>query len=440
MAFESLSEKLSQVFKKLTSKGKLTEKYVTDSMREVRMALLEADVSFKVAKEFTNKITERAIGSKILESLTPSQMVIKLVNEELAFLMGDDKSSRIILGSKPPSIIMMCGLQGSGKTTHSAKLAKLFKKQGHRPLLVACDIYRPAAIKQLQVLGNSIKVNVFEFGEISPVEIAKKSVSYSKDYGNDIIILDTAGRLHIDKNLMDELENIKEAVKPNEILLVLDSMTGQDAVKVAENFNSKLDITGIILTKLDGDARGGAALSVKSVTGKSVKFVGTGEKLDDLETFHPDRMASRILGMGDILTLIEEAESKFDKKQAEKLAEKLEKNNFDLNDLRNQIIQMKKMGSIKSIISKLPGVNDYLKNVDLDDKILDRTCAIILSMTEKEKKRPEIITPSRKKRIALGSGMKVEDVNKLLRQFEQMHKVMKQFGSKKFSKFRFTGF
>lgn len=441
MAFENLSEKISEAFKRLRSKGKLSESDVKSSMREIRLALLEADVNFKVAKEFTNKVIERAVGSNVMESLTPAQMVIKIVNEELTSLMGENYS-KLNIPSKPPCIIMMCGLQGAGKTTHCAKLAKMLKKQGHRPLLVACDIYRPAAIKQLEVLAQSIGIPVFQEGTLNPVEISKYAVSHAKDYGNDIVIIDTAGRLHVDEELMDELLNIKEAVNPSEILLVVDAMTGQDAVNVAKSFDEKLDISGIIMTKLDGDARGGAALSIKSITGKPIKFVGTGEKLDNIEVFHPDRMASRILGMGDVLTLIEDAKINFDKKQAEKMAQKLEQNSFDLNDLMDQFNQIRKMGPLKSILGKLPGLDKHLKDVDIDDKILDRTCAIILSMTQNERKKPSIINPSRKKRIAAGSGMKVEDVNKLLRQFEQMQKLTKQFGGKgkrKFPRFGFPG-
>lgn len=430
MAFENLSEKISAAFKKLRSKGKLTESDVKNSMREVRIALLEADVNYKVAKEFTNKVIERAIGAQVMESLTPAQMVIKIVNEELTLLMGGKEKNRLSFSSKPPTVMMLCGLQGSGKTTHAAKLALLLKKQGHRPLLVACDVYRPAAIKQLQVLGNQIGVHVFEMGNISPVEISSKAIAYAKDYGHDVLIIDTAGRLHIDEVLMDELKNLKNTLTPTEILLVVDAMTGQDAVNVANHFNDSLDISGVILTKLDGDTRGGAALSIKSITGKPIKFIGSGEKLENLEDFHPDRMASRILGMGDILTLIEDAALTFDKNQAEKMAQKLQKNTFDLDDLKNQMMQIKKMGPLKSILSKIPGLGNQLKDVDIDDRIMDRTFSIILSMTPEEKRKPSIINPSRKKRIAAGSGVKVEDVNKLLKQFEQMQKIMKRFGGK----------
>ena len=434
MAFENLSEKISAAFKKLRSKGKLSESDVKSSMREVRLALLEADVNYKVAKDFTNKVIERAIGSKVMESLTPAQMVIKIVNEELTELMGGEEKNRLNISSKPPTIIMLCGLQGSGKTTHAAKLALMLKKQGRRPLLVACDIYRPAAIKQLQILGEQVGVHVFEMGDKPPVEISKKALSYAKDYGNDVVIIDTAGRLQIDEKLMNELKDLKREINPHEILLVADTMTGQDAVNVAKTFNEMLDITGVILTKLDGDTRGGAALSIKAITGKPIKFVGTGEKPENIEDFHPDRMASRILGMGDVLTLIEDAATNFDKAQAQKMAQKLEKNSFDLNDLKDQMMQIRKMGPIKSILSKLPGMDSKLKDVDLDDKVIDRLYSIILSMTPNERKKPSVINAPRKKRIAAGSGTKVEDVNKLLKQFEQMKKFMKKFGGNKFKK------
>lgn len=438
MAFENLSEKISAAFKKLRSKGKLTENDVKSSMREVRLALLEADVNYKVAKDFTNRVIERAVGAQVMDSLTPAQMVVKIVNEELVNLMGEEKN-QVKFSSKPPTIILMCGLQGSGKTTHCAKLAFKFKKQGHRPLLVACDIYRPAAIEQLQILGKQIGVEVFELGNKNPSDISREAVSYAKDHGNDVIIVDTAGRLHIDEDLMNELKELKSVLNPQEVLLVVDAMTGQDAVNVAKSFNDLLDITGVILTKLDGDTRGGAALSVKAMTGKPIKFIGTGEKPENLEDFHPDRMASRILGMGDVLTLIEDATANFDKKEAEKMAQKLQKNSFDLNDLKNQMLQIKKMGPLKSILTKLPGMDKQLKDVDIDDRIMDRTYSIILSMTEEERKKPSIINPSRKKRIAQGSGVKVEDVNKLLKQFEQMQKVMKKF-KKGIPGFRFPKF
>ncbi len=433
MAFEGLSDKLSRAFKKLKNKGKLSESDVKEAMREVRLALLEADVNYKVAKDFTNKVTERAIGQDVMESLTPAQMVIKIVNEELTELMGGE-NARIEFASKPPTIIMMCGLQGSGKTTHSAKLAKMLKeKQNRRPLLVACDIYRPAAIDQLKVVGAKAGVPVFEMGTANPVKIAKQAVKHAKDYGNDIVILDTAGRLHIDEVLMNELKDIKSEVKPDEILLVIDSMTGQDAVNVAKSFNQLLEVTGVILTKLDGDTRGGAALSVKAVTGKPIKFAGTGEKLDDLELFHPDRMASRILGMGDVLTLIEDAQSKLDQKQAEEMAEKIMSNRFDFNDLLGQFEQIKKMGPLKGILSKIPGVGKQLDDVDINDRQIDWLQAIILSMTPEERTNPNLMNPSRKRRIAAGSGRTVEEVNRLIKQLEQMQKMIKQMnkGGKK---------
>ncbi len=438
MAFENLSDKLAAAFKKIRSKGKLNENDVKSAMREVRLALLEADVNYKVAKDFTTKVTERAVGSDVMESLTPAQMVIKIVNEELTELMGGS-DAKINMPSKPPAVILLCGLQGSGKTTHAAKLALMLKNKGHRPLLVACDVYRPAAINQLQVVGSKVGVSVFEMGQDNPVKIAKKAISHAKDYGNDIVILDTAGRLHIDTELMDELKKIKETVNPSDILLVVDAMTGQDAVNVAKSFNDLLDITGVILTKLDGDTRGGAALSVKAVTQKPIKFAGTGEKLEDLEVFHPDRMASRILGMGDMLTLIENAQSKLDENKAERMAQKMMSDKLDLNDMLEQMQQVKNMGPLKSILGKIPGVDKKIKDLDIDDRQVDRICAIILSMTPQERKKPDIINVSRKRRIAAGSGMKVEDVNKLLKSFEQMRKMMKQFKGKGKKK-RFPGF
>lgn len=427
MAFEGLSDKLSAVFKKLKNKGKLSESDVKAAMREVRLALLEADVNYKVAKDFVAKVSERAVGSGVLESLTPAQQVIKIVNEELTALMGES-NARINYSSKIPTVIMMVGLQGSGKTTHSGKLALHFKKMGKRPLLVACDVYRPAAIDQLKVVGSQIDVPVFEMGQIDPCEIAKKAISHAKDYGNDIVILDTAGRLHIDTELMDELLRLKEQFTPEEILLVIDSMTGQDAVNVAKSFNEKLGITGVILTKLDGDTRGGAALSVRAVTGAPIKFTGIGEKLTDLEPFYPDRMASRILGMGDVLTLIEKAEEQLDAKKAEEMAKKLGENSFDMNDLLEQMKQVRKMGSLSQIVSMLPGAKKKLSDEEAEqgEKQLVRTEAIINSMTKKERAKPSIISAQRKKRIAAGSGTKVEDVNRLLKQFEQMQKMMKQ--------------
>lgn len=429
MAFENLSDKLTSAFKKLKSKGKLSESDVKEAMREVRLALLEADVNYKVAKDFTKKVSERAVGKEVMESLTPAQMVIKIVNEELTELMGG-AYDKIAFSSKPPTVIMLCGLQGSGKTTHAGKLALMLKNKGHRPLLVACDIYRPAAIDQLKVVGSKAGVPVFEMGKTDPVKISKSAIAHAKDYGNDIVILDTAGRLHVDEDLMGELKNIKGKIEPHEIILVVDAMTGQDAVNVAKTFNDILDITGVILTKLDGDTRGGAALSVRAVTGKSIKFVGTGEKLEDIEAFHPDRMASRILGMGDMLSLIEDAQNRIDAKKAEKMAEKLTKNKMDLNDLLDQINQVRKMGPLKSLLGKLPGVDKQIQNIDIDERQIDRMCAIILSMTKEEREKPSIISLSRKKRIANGSGMQVEDVNKLLKRFEQTQKMMKKMKGK----------
>lgn len=426
MAFENLSEKLANTFKKLKSKGKLSESDVKTAMREVKLALLEADVSYKVVKEFIVKITDRSIGEEVLNSLTPAQQVIKIVDEELCSLMGD-KNNKINIPSKPPCVIMMCGLQGSGKTTHAAKLGCYFKSQGRRPMLVACDIYRPAAITQLQVVGEKAGVKVFEKGQISPIEIAKDSIKYAKDYGHDVVIIDTAGRLHIDEELMDELVEIKSCVEVHEILLVVDAMTGQDAVNVSEKFNEKLSIDGVILTKLDGDSRGGAALSVLSVTGKPVKFIGTGEKINELEVFHPERMASRILGMGDVLTLIEKAQGQMDEKEVNRISKKFNQNSFDLDDLLSQMKQIQKMGSLKQVMSMIPGVGNKIKDADIDESQIGRIEAIITSMTLKERKKPSIINHSRKLRIAAGSGNKVEDVNRVLKQFEEMQKMMKKF-------------
>ena len=425
MAFEGLSEKITGAFKRIRSKGKLTEQDVKDAMREVRLALLEADVNYKVAKDFTNKVTERCIGEQVMESLTPAQMVIKIVNDELTALMGGD-NARLNTASKIPTIIMMCGLQGSGKTTHSAKLGKWLKAKGHRPLLAACDIYRPAAISQLQIVGEQAGVPVFEMGTEKPEKIAVEAVKYARDHGNDFLILDTAGRLHIDEELMNELKRVKAAVMPHEILIVIDSMVGQDAVNVAKSFNEALGIDGIILTKLDGDARGGAALSVRAVTGKPIKFAGTGEKLDDLEEFHPSRMASRILGMGDVMSLVEKAEQALDDKKAAELEKKLKANKFDMNDLLSQFQEIKKMGPLKQILSMIPGMQKQLKDVDIDDRQLVRVESIIYSMTKREREKPEIINGSRKKRIAAGCGMSVEDVNRLLKQYEQMKKLFRQ--------------
>ena len=430
MAFEGLADKLANSFKRLRSKGKLSESDVKAAMREVRLALLEADVNYKVAKDFTNRITERAIGSDVMASLTPGQMVVKIVNEELTALMGGEQA-RIKFASHPPTIIMMCGLQGAGKTTHAAKLAKHYKNQGHRPMLVACDIYRPAAIKQLQVVGSQAGVPVYEKGKEDPVKICKEAIHYAKDHGNDIVIIDTAGRLQIDQALMDELKRINAEVNPHEILLVIDSMTGQEAVNVAKTFDELLEINGVILTKLDGDTRGGAALSVRAVTGKPIKFAGVGEKLDDLEVFHPDRMASRILGMGDVLTLIEDAQNKIDEKEAEEAARRIMQDQFTFNDLLEQFRQVRKMGPLKSVMSKLPGLDKQLKDVDIDDREVDRLQAIILSMTPEEREKPSIINPSRKRRIAAGSGMRVEDVNRLIKQFEATKRMVRSMKQKK---------
>ena len=431
MAFESLSDKLSEAFKRLRSKGKLKESDVKEAMREVRLALLEADVNYKVAKDFIAAVTEKAIGDEVLESLTPAQQVIKIVNDEMTALMGS-VNARINMSSKIPTIIMMCGLQGAGKTTHSGKLALYFKNQGKRPLLVACDVYRPAAIKQLQVVGEKIGVPVFEMGVGNPVEIAQKAVFHAKDHGNDIVILDTAGRLHIDEELMNELKTIKAEVKPHEILLVIDAMTGQDAVNAAQAFDEALGIDGTILTKLDGDTRGGAALSVRAVTGKPIKFAGTGEKLEDLEVFYPDRMASRILGMGDVLTLIEKAQTTVDEKKALEMANKLKQNSFDMNDLLDQMQQIKSMGPLSQVLGMLPGLSGKIGDAEAaqGEAELKKVEAIISSMTKLEREKPTVINPSRKRRIAAGSGTRVEDVNRLLRQFEQMQKVMKQLGGK----------
>ncbi|MBP3446574.1 MAG: signal recognition particle protein [Clostridia bacterium] len=429
MAFEGLSDRLEAAFQRLRSKGALTEADVKSAMREVRLALLEADVNYKVAKDFTEKVSQRAVGEQVMESLTPAQMVIKIVKEELTELMGGTKS-RLAIANHPPTVVMMCGLQGSGKTTHSAKIALRLKNEGHRPLLVACDIYRPAAIKQLQVVGESIGVPVFEMGQINPVEIAREAIKLAKDQGYDYVFLDTAGRLHIDEELMNELKNVKAEVKPHEILLVVDSMTGQDAVNVATSFNDALGIDGIVLTKLDGDTRGGAALSTRAVTGKPIKFVGIGEKLTDLDVFHPDRMASRILGMGDMLSLIEKAEIALDEKKAIELEKKLRQNKFDLNDLMDQLDQVRKMGSIKDMLSMIPGMEKQIKDVDIDERQFDKIKAIIQSMTPQERAKPEILNPSRKRRIAQGCGQDVEAVNRLLSQHKQMQKMFKQFNGK----------
>lgn len=429
MAFEGLAEKLQNVFKNLRGKGKLTAADVDQAMREVRMALLEADVNFKVVKEFINKVKERAVGTEVLESLTPGQQVIKIVNEEMTQLMGGT-TSKINIASKPPTVIMMVGLQGSGKTTTCGKLARLLKKQqGRKPLLVACDIYRPAAIKQLQVLGEQTEIPVFSMGDKQdPVDIAKAARAYAESQGCDLVIIDTAGRLHIDDILMTELEDVKTGCKPHEILLVVDAMTGQDAVNVAKMFDERLGLDGVILTKLDGDTRGGAALSVKAVTGKPIKFAGMGEKLDALEPFHPDRMASRILGMGDVLTLIEKAQANVDAQKAAEFEKKLRKNEFTLEDFLDQLQQMKNMGPIGQLMDMIPGMGKVkgLKGLELSDKDVKRTEAIVLSMTKEERRKPEIMNGSRRKRVASGSGTSVQEVNKLLKQFEQSQKMMKQ--------------
>jgi len=432
MAFQSLTEKLAEAFKKFRNKGKLTEADVKAGMREIKLALLEADVSFKVVRDFIKKVTERAVGAEVLESLVPAQQVVKIVNEELTALMGST-NAKLTIASKPPTVVMMCGLQGSGKTTHSGKLALMYKKQGKHPLLVACDVYRPAAIAQLQTLGEQIGVPVFAMGDmISPVEIAKAAIEHAKKNGNDMVFLDTAGRLQIDEVLMEELQKIKAAVEPTEILLVVNSMIGQESVNVAETFNNLLDITGVILTMLDGDTRGGAALSVRYVTGKPIKFVGTGEKMDAIEPFHPDRMASRILGMGDILSLIEKAEAAYDQKKAEELERKIMESTFTLEDYLEQFRQVRGMGSMEQIMAMMPGVNtSALKDAKIDEKQIDRMEAIILSMTKKERYKPDIINGSRKKRIAAGSGTTVEDVNRLLNQYSQVSKLMKQVASGK---------
>ena len=424
--FDSLVDKMNAAFKKFRSKGKLTEADVREGMREIKLALLEADVNFKVVRDFIKRVTERAVGADVLESLMPGQQIIKIVNEELTETMGGTQS-KLTIASKPPTVVMMTGLQGAGKTTHAAKLAGLYKKQGKRPLLVACDVYRPAAVKQLQVVGAQLDIPVFAIeGERDAVKIAREGVEHAIKHGNDMVFIDTAGRLHIDENMMHELEEIKAAVNPTEILLVVDAMLGQDAVNVAQSFNDLLDITGVILTKLDGDTRGGAALSVRYVTGKPIKFVGTGEKLDTIEPFYPDRMASRILGMGDMLSLIEKAQQSYDQKKAAELEEKIRRSRFTLNDYLEQFGQIKNMGSMEQILGMLPGAGAKMKDIKVDEKAIGRTEAIIRSMTPKEREKPEIINPSRKRRIAGGSGTSVEEVNRLLKQFDQTNKLMKQ--------------
>ena len=435
MAFEGLSEKLNAAFKRLRGKGRLTEADVREAMREVRLALLEADVSYKVGKDFVAKVTERAVGSDVLESLTPAQQIIKIVDEELTVLMGG-ASAKLATASRPPTVIMMVGLQGAGKTTNGAKLAGYLRSQmGKRPLLVACDVYRPAAIKQLQVVGEQLNIPVFALGQVNPVQIAQHAVRHARDNGFDTVLLDTAGRLHIDEQLMEELKKIKAAVNPNEILLVVDAMTGQDAVNAATAFDDALGIDGVLLTKLDGDARGGAALSIRAATGKPIKFVGTGEKLDMIELFHPDRMASRILGMGDMLSLIEKAEKSFDEKKAAELEEKLKKNRFTLADYLEQMGQLRNMGDLSQIAAMMPGqMGKQMAGAQVDEKLLDRQEAIIRSMTLKERENPGILNASRKKRIAAGCGLEVADVNRLLKQYELMLQLTRQFSKGKLPK------
>ena len=432
MAFEGLTEKLSAAFKRLRGKGRLSESDVKEAMREIRLALLEADVSYKVVKDFIAKVTQRAVGTDVLESLTPAQMIVKIVNEELTDLMGGG-SAKLAISPKPPTVVMLVGLQGAGKTTNGAKLAGYMKKQhGKRPLLAACDIYRPAAIKQLEVVGSQLDIPVFQMGQANPVDIAKAAVEHAIKHGNDMVFLDTAGRLHVDEALMDELIAIKEAVSPTEILLVVDAMIGQDAVNAAKAFDEALDIDGVMLTKLDGDARGGAALSIRATTGKPIKFAGTGEKLDNIEVFHPDRMASRILGMGDVLSLIEKAEQNFDLQKAAALQEKMRKNRLTLSDYYDQLVQLKNMGSLSDIMGMLPGMNaKALDGASLDEKMLTRTEAIILSMTPEERENPVLLNNGRKKRIAAGSGTQVVDINRLLKQFELLQQMTKQFSGKK---------
>ena len=435
MAFEGLSEKLSAAFKKLRGKGRLSEADVKEAMREIRLALLEADVSYKVVKQFIAQVTERAVGSDVLEALSPAQTIIKIVNEELTALMGGT-STKLEISSKPPTVVMLVGLQGAGKTTNGAKLAGLMKRQnGKRPLLAACDIYRPAAIKQLEVVGGQLDIPVFQMGQTDPVDIARAAIEHARQHGNDMVFLDTAGRLHVDEELMDELKRIKAAVEPTEILLVVDAMIGQDAVNAAKAFDDALDIDGVMLTKLDGDARGGAALSIKAVTGKPIKFVGVGEKLDQIEVFHPDRMASRILGMGDMLSLIEKAEQNFDRQKALEFQEKLRKNKFPLTDFYEQMAQLKNMGSLSEIAGMLPGVKaSDLEGASMDESLLGRMEAIILSMTPYERENPNVLNSSRKRRIAAGSGTQVVDINRLLKQFEMMQAMTKQFAGGKMPK------
>ena len=442
MAFEGLTEKLSAAFRRLRSKGRLTESDVKEAMREIRLALLEADVSYKVVKDFIRTVSERCVGSDVLEGLNPAQMVVKVVNEELTRLMGSE-NQKITMASNGPTIVMLVGLQGAGKTTNGAKLAGWFKKaQGKRPLLVACDVYRPAAIKQLEVVGGQLDIPVFQMGQEDPVKIAKSAMRYAEQHGHDMVFIDTAGRLHLDEKLMTELQSIKAEVKPSEILLVVDAMTGQDAVNAAQSFNEWLDIDGVMLTKLDGDARGGAALSVKAVTGKPIKFIGVGEKLDQIEPFHPSRMAGRILGMGDVLSLIEKAEQAIDQKKAAEMESRLRQNKFTLNDFYDQLTQIRKMGNLQDLLGMVPGMGQ-LKDIQVDEKAMNRVEAIIQSMTPYERENPNVLGSSRKRRISAGSGTKVEDVNRLLKQFDSMQKMIKQFtgpgASKKMKKLQRRG-
>ena len=430
MAFESLSDKLTEAFKRLRGKGRLTEADVKEAMREVKLALLEADVNFKVVKDFVRKVTERATGADVLESLSPAQMVIKIVNEELTALMGSE-NQKLNISSQSPSVVMLVGLQGAGKTTNGAKLAGLMRKQGKRPLLVACDVYRPAAIQQLETVGRQLDIPVFQMGQGDPVEIAKAGIEHAKKHGNDLVFLDTAGRLHIDEALMTELQNIKAAVNPAEILLVIDAMIGQDAVATAQAFDDALDITGVMLTKLDGDTRGGAAISIRSVVNKPLKFISSGEKMDALQVFHPERMADRILGMGDIVSFVERAQEQYDEEDARRLKKKIVKNQFDFNDFLDQIAQIKKMGNMKDLMGMIPGVGKAIRDIEISDDMFKQTEAIIHSMTPAERSNPEIINPSRKERIAKGSGTTLAEVNKLLKQFDQTRKVMKSVATMK---------
>ncbi len=439
MAFESLTEKLSSVFKNLRGKGRLSEADVKQAMKEIRMALLEADVNFKVVKSFIASVSERAVGADVMESLTPAQMIVKIVNEELTALMGSG-DSKLAVSPSPPTVVMLVGLNGAGKTTNGAKLAGFMKKQGKRPLLVACDTFRPAAITQLEVVGGQVDVPVFQMGQGDPVEIARAGIAHAKKHGNDLVFIDTAGRLHVDEELMDQLRVMKAAIDPTEILLIVDAMIGQDAVNAAKAFDEALDITGVMLTKLDGDARGGAALSIRAVTGKPIKFAGVGEKLDQIEVFHPDRMASRILGMGDVLSLIEKAEQSLDAKKAAEQLERLRKNQFTLTDFYDQMTQLKSMGDLQDIAAMLPGMGGRQMDLNVDEKQLAKIEAIILSMTPGEREDPSVLNSSRKKRIAAGSGTQVVDVNRLLKQFDMVRQLTKQFSNPKKAKGLFGKF